>query len=136
MAAEPDGPGTVRFLSDRWIAALGDALETGVPADGGRPPLVIQQLVDHADGTISAYQIRLDAGGATAGAGVAEDATVTYRQSYEVALGIARGELDAHVEFLIGRVVISGNSEALVQHRSALAAVSKALADLPEITEF
>lgn len=126
----------VRFLSAEWVAAAGEALRgAGVTTDGG-PPLVVQQLVEHPGGIRSAYRIELDADGAEAIGGVSRDATVVYRQSYEVARGIASGELDAHVEFLMGRVVVSGDTEALVGQRGALERLSTALAGLREITEF
>ena len=126
----------VRFLSAEWVAAASEALRSaGVTTEGG-PPLVIQQLVEHPGGTRSAYRIRLDADGAEAVGGFSDDATVVYRQSYEVACGIASGELDAHVEFLMGRVVVSGDTNALVGHRAALEKLSTALAGLREITDF
>ena len=125
----------MQFLSAEWVEALGEALVAAGVSSEGRPPLVIQQLIEHADGSRSAYQVRLDAGGAEALTGVAGDATVTYRQSDEVARGIAGGDLDAHVEFLMGRVVVSGDTKALVEHRATLERVSAALAGLREITD-
>ena len=126
----------VRFLSPEWLAAATEALQSaGVTIDGG-PPLVIQQVVEHPDGIRSAYRIRLDTDGAEALGGFSDDATVVYRQSYEVASGIAGGELDAHVEFLMGRVVVSGDTKALVGHRAELERLSTALAGLREITDF
>ena len=126
----------VGFLSAEWLAAASDALRcAGVTTEGG-PPLVIQQLVEHPDGTLNTYRIRVDAAGAEAVGGSSGDATVVYRQSYEVARGIAGGELDAHVEFLMGRVIVSGDTKALVGHRAALERLSTALAGLREITDF
>lgn len=98
--------------------------------------MVVQQLVDHPDGMRSAYRICIDAGRVEALAGYAADATVTYRQTYEVARGIATGELDAHVEFLMGRVVVSGDTKALMDYRTALEGVHEALAGLRADTEF
>ncbi len=126
----------VTFLSTEWVAALGDALKDSTITTGSAPPLILQQLVDHPDGMRSAYRIRIDADGATASGGFSPDATVTFRQSYEVACGIARGELDAHVEFLTGRVVVSGDTRALVEHRATLERVHAALGDLRANTEF
>ena len=126
----------VEFLSAGWVTALSEALQAiRVTADSAAP-LVIQQIVEHPDGMRSTYRIRMDSDGAVASGGFSGDATVTYRQSYEVARGIASGELDAHVEFLMGRVVVSGDTKALVGHRAALERMSTALADLREITVF
>ena len=126
----------VKFLSTEWVAALSEALrDAGVTTDGA-PPLVIQQLVDHPDGIRSAYRIRLDSSGAEALGGFAGDATVIYRQSYEVARGIATGDLDAHVEFLMGRVVVSGDTKALMDYRATLELVHGALGDVRANTEF
>lgn len=124
------------FLSPEWLAALDELVRTGGVATGGGPPLVIQQLVEHPDGIRSAYRIRVDADGAEVLEGFSGDATVVYRQSYEVARGIACGELDAHVEFLMGRVVVSGDTKALAGHRTTLERLAGALATLRETTEF
>lgn len=126
----------VKFLSAAWLAALGELLRAGgVTTDDG-PPLVIQQFIEHSDGIRSAYRIRVDADGAEVMDGSADDATVVYRQSYEVARGIASGELDAHVEFLMGRVVVSGDTKALAGHRTTLERLAGALATLRETTDF
>ena len=126
----------VKFLSTEWVAALSESLQAAGVATEGGPPLVIQQLVEHPDGIRSTFRIRVDSDGAEAVRGFSGDATVTYRQSYEVARGIARGELDAHVEFLTGRVVVSGDTKALVSHRATLERLSTALAGLREATDF
>ena len=126
----------VRFLSPDWVAALGEALQAAGVTTEGAPPLVIQQIVEHPDGIRSTYRIRVDADGAEALGGFTGDATVTYRQSYEVARGIAGGELDAHVEFLMGRVTITGDTKALADHGATLEAMTGALAGLREATDF
>ncbi|MDE0654572.1 MAG: hypothetical protein OXI26_13100 [bacterium] len=126
----------VKFLSAEWVAALDGLLRAdGVTAESG-PPLVIQQVVEHPDGIRSTFRIRVDENRAAATGGFSGDATVTYRQSYEVARGIACGELDAHVEFLMGRVVVSGDTRALIDHRATLERITGALAGLRETTEF
>jgi len=124
------------FLSAGWVTALSEALQAAGVTTDAAAPLVIQQIVEHPDGMRSTYRIHLDADGAGALGGFSGDATVTYRQSHEVARGIARGELDAHVEFLMGRVVVSGDTEILVSHRAALEGMNDALAGLRETTDF
>ncbi len=126
----------VKFLSTQWVAALSQALQAAGVTTGGAPPLIIQQLVTHQDGTRSAYRIRLDSDGAEALGGFAADATVVYHQSYEVARGIATGDLDAHVEFLMGRIVVSGDTKALMDYGATLELVHAALGDLRSSTEF
>ena len=97
----------VRFLSPEWLAAAhrGVCRAAGVTTDGVHHRWSSSKIVEHPDGIRSAYRIRLHADGAEALGGFSDNATVVYRQSYEVARGIAGGELDAHVEFLMGRVV-------------------------------
>lgn len=129
------GP-VAKFLSAEWVATLSELLRTGGVTTEGGPPLVIQQLIEHPDGVRSTYRIRVDIDGAEAMGGFSGDATVVYRQSYEVARGIACGELDAHVEFLMGRVVVSGDTKALAGHRATLERLSSALAAMRETTDF
>ncbi len=125
-----------QFLSAGWVAALSEALQVAEVTTDAAAPLVIQQIIEHPDGMRSTYRIHIGADGAEAVGGFSGDATVIYRQSHEVARGIACGELDAHVEFLMGRVVVSGDTEALVVHRSALEGMNDALAGLRETTDF
>ena len=125
-----------RFLSAEWVAALSEALQAArVTTDGG-PPLVIQHVVDHADGTRSAYRIGLDTHGAEARVGHDAEATVTYRQDYDVARGIATGERGAHEEFLRGRLVLSGDATSLLAYRTTLKQVHEALRDVRRSTDF
>ena len=126
----------VEFLSPAWVATLNGLLRAGGVRAEDRSPLVIQQLIEHPDGIRSAYRIRVDANGAEAVAGGSDDATVTYRQSYEVARGVACGELDAHVEFLMGRIVVSGDTKALAGHRATLDRLAGALGAMRETTDF
>ena len=125
-----------RFLSTEWVAALSAALQASRVTTNGGAPLVVQHVVDHADGTQSAYLIALDAHGAEARVGHDADATVTYRQDFDVARGIATGERGAHEEFLRGRLVLSGNATALLTYRTTLQQVHEALRDVRRSTDF
>lgn len=124
------------FLSPAWVLTLSEALQAAEIATDDDPPLIIQQVVEHADGTRSAYFVRLGTSGTEALVGYADDATVTYRQSYDVACGIAAGDLDAHVEFLMGRVLVSGDTRALMDHRTTLERVHAALRSVRASTDF
>ena len=126
----------VPFLSAAWVAALDEALRTAGIVAESEPTLIIRQVVDHPGGETTTFRVRIGADGAEALPGDGGEATVTYRQSQAVARGIATGDLDAHVEFLMGRVVVTGDTKALVAHRHSLERMHAALRDLRDVTEF
>jgi putative sterol carrier protein len=82
--------------------------------------------VEHIIGTDDLafrYHVSVDASGARADIGAAQDPTVTFCQSYETAQAIRAGRLGAGEAVLLGRVEVRGDAAALVAHRGTLRAV-------------
>ena len=119
----------VKYLSPEWI----DAYNAAVAADDSvRKALkgksaVIQMVVADAPAGEVRYWLRIGDGTASVTLGDAENAEVTIRQSYETSAQVNRGELDGAKAFTQGKVKITGKMMKMMQLRSPLAQVQKAL---------
>ena len=119
----------VKYLSPEWI----DAYNAVMAADDAvRKALkgksaVIQMVVAEAPAGEIRYSLRIGDGTASVNLGDAENAEVTIRQSYETSAQVNRGELDGAKAFTQGKVKITGKMMKMMQLRSPLAEVQKAL---------
>lgn len=118
----PDGAAPVRYLSKEWAEAVTELLradETIMRAAKGRD-VTIQQVVTGAPGGEERHYLRIAGGvpSVTVGDAEAPDATVT--QSYETAVAIDKGELNAQMAFVRGRIRVEGNLLKLMQLQKLL----------------
>lgn len=127
-----------RYLSREWIDAADRALASDPTlaevAAGVR--LVVHQVVTDAPGGEIAYDVEIDDGSIRMTTGAARDADVSFTQTWTTACAVARGELSAQGAFMSGRIQISGDLAALVEHGPALAGVSDVLAALRAQTDY
>ncbi|HUF32312.1 MAG TPA: SCP2 sterol-binding domain-containing protein [Acidimicrobiales bacterium] len=117
-----------RFLSDEWVAELGDALAAGedlAEATTGTH-LTVQQVVTGDDG--GAWWVRVDGGQVRAGTGRAEDPDVTMTTDRPTAVALAQGHLAAQDAFAAGRLRLGGDITVIIRHGEALACVDDAVA--------
>lgn len=133
--------GVARFLSPEWITRLSQLVAPAAPNELDEP-LVIQNVVTEAppelagpEGTVT-YYVRLDPAGSSADAGHADDATVTFTQTYATAAAIAQGTNGAQAAFMAGELRIGGQVNALVRNQAAVAELDELLAPLRADTEF
>lgn len=133
-----------RFLSPEWIVRLDQAIAGATPGELTEA-LVIQHVVTDAPAEVSSgevssgevtYHVRLDPAGSSAAAGRADDATVTFTQTYDTAVAIASGSGGAQAAFMGGDLRIGGRVDALVRHQSIVAGLDDLLAPLRADTEF
>jgi hypothetical protein len=119
-----------RYATPEWITAFDHALAAIDLSPADRAPLVVQYALDHAPADCMPYALRVDAAGARVIPGSADDADVTFRQDYDTAVAIARGERSAQRAVLDGSIVISGDATRLIGRTSLLAAVDRAAESL------
>jgi hypothetical protein len=124
-----------RFLSAEWIAALDQALRGGA-RPGLSEPLVIQHVVTEGPDGEVAYHLRLDPAGSTAASGHADDATVTFTQTYTTAAAISSGSSSAQAAFMAGDLRLGGRVDVLMAHHAAIAELDDVLAPVRADTEF
>ena len=102
-----------------WVERCDAALRAEKGLTGG--PLCIAHSIDDQSESFS-YYVVVDADGARAATGSPDSprATVTFSQSAEVAASIRSGELTAAEAVLLGKVTVTGNASALVEHRQLI----------------
>jgi putative sterol carrier protein len=111
-----------RFLSAEWFDDLNAAADASLELkeSTARTHLTLQQVVkDGPDGDVS-YVMRIDGGGLRAEPGAASDADATFTQDYATAAAVVKGELNAQAAFMTGRIRVSGNMSALLEHQGSL----------------
>jgi putative sterol carrier protein len=119
----------VKYLSPEWIDAYNaavagdDSVRTAMKGKNA----VIQMVVAEAPEGEIHYWLRIGDGSVSAGLGDAEDAEVTISQSYDTSAKVNSGELDGQKAFTQGKVKIKGKMLKMMQLRSPLAEVQKAL---------
>ena len=82
------------------------------------------------------YRLQLDHGTTRVIEGAIDDATVTFIQTWDTAVAIARGELSAQGAFMKGLIRARGDLTQLVTHGDVLAAMDDVLAPLRAQTSY
>lgn len=121
-----------KFLSEEWAAEATTALNSheGFKNAIGAADLGIQfQTTDAPDGDVD-YYLSTSGGNATLAVGELEGADVTVKQSYDTAVGIAKGDLNTQTAFMTGKLKVSGNLAKLMMHQSAVQQWSAAVSDM------
>ncbi len=106
-----------RFLSPEWMDELTRAAAGLVSAE----QLSLQQVVSHADGSVTIYALCFGPEGLRVVPGGVECPDVALSADDETAAAINRGELSAQAALSAGRVRVQGDSGALARNQSALA---------------
>ncbi len=127
-----------RFSSPEWIAELDRALaaDEGLKRAGADVSLVVQQTVTGGPEGDATWHLVVDHGEARVAPGEAERADVTFRQSYQTAAAIARGELSAQTAFMIGELRVGGDVDVLMRHQATFDGVEDVFAAVRAGTEY
>jgi putative sterol carrier protein len=114
----------VRYLSDEWIDEVARDIESDkavATAAAAHSVAVTQVVTDTPFGEVT-YHLVCSEGKPQFGKGPVP-CDVTFRQSYETAVAIARGELNAAESFITGKVRFSGNHEKIIAAQDFFAAL-------------
>ena len=118
----------VRFLSPEWAdavkAELNASEEFRTAAANHRA--TIQQIITSAEGE-TLYWIKIADGAIDLGVGNVDVPDATIKQSYETAVELANGELNAVTGYMTGRINILGNMGMLLGLQGALAQLAVAM---------
>jgi SCP-2 sterol transfer family len=130
--------GTLRFLSLDWIAALGRA----VAADerlrqlaGAHEIGLTQVVAEGPEGEVT-YHLQVGDSEARFGPGAADPEHVRMEQSWETAVAVATGALNAQEAFVSGRIRLYGDQQRLLDAQPVFGALDHILATLRERTEY
>ena len=105
----------MRFLSPEWAEAVTSGLNASdeFKAAAASTSTTVQQVVTDAPEGELRYWLGIEAGVATMGTGDAADPQVIINQSYETAVALATGELNAVNAYMSGKLQISNVMKAM-----------------------
>lgn len=128
----------IRYLSLEWLSALTSEV-------AGSPTLqalanqhsigVTQVVTDGPEGTVI-YHLQVGDGVAAFGAGSAFPEDVRMEQTWETAVGVATGELNAQEAFIKGRIRLTGSQQTLVEAQPVFGALDGVFGSVRGHTEY
>ena len=128
----------IRYLSLEWFAALTTevAASTTMQALATEHTIGVTQVVtDGPEGTVI-YHLQVGQGLAAFGAGSAFPEDVRMEQTWETAVGVATGKLNAQEAFIKGRILLTGSQQKLVQSQAVFGALDAVFTTVRERTEY
>jgi putative sterol carrier protein len=128
----------VRYLSDEWISAIAEAvrLSDDLQARAGSQGVGLTQVVTgtpHGDVT---YHVQVRDGRITFASGAATPEDVRFTESWETAVAVATGELNAQEAFIKGAVKFSGNHQLLIDSAELFAELNNVFEAVRERTDY
>ncbi|MEN9823110.1 MAG: hypothetical protein RLZ04_1536 [Actinomycetota bacterium] len=128
----------IRYLSLDWLDAL--SAEVTASADlqrlAGEHTIGVTQVVtDGPEGTVI-YHLQVADGVAAFGPGQAFPENVRMEQTWETAIGIATGVLNAQEAFIKGRILLTGDQTALLAAQPVFGALDAVFRLIAERTEY
>jgi len=128
----------IRYLSLEWL----DALTAEVAADGALQQLatqhtigVTQVVTDGPEGTVI-YHLQVGGGVAAFGAGQAFPEDVRMEQTWDTAVGVATGALNAQEAFIKGRLLLTGDQQKLMESQPVFGALDAVFRNVRERTNY
>ena len=102
-----------KFLSQEWLDET-RALAADQPDRPGASAKMQYVVTGGPDGDVSYYWVLENGKLLESKVGTLDDAEVTLTQSYDDAVKVQKGELDANAAFMQGRVKVTGNMAKLM----------------------
>ena len=131
-------PAKVRYLSLEWIdeltrviagddalRSLADTLEIGVT----------QVVSDGPEGDVT-YHLQVGDGAASFGAGAAVPEHVRMEQTWDTAVAVATGSLNAQEAFVNGQIRLFGDQQRLLDAQPVFGALDAVFTDVRERTDY
>lgn len=133
----PDGA-RVRYLSLAWIDELTKqvaASEEMAELAGAHRLGVTQVVTDGPEGTV-VYHLQVGDGRASFGPGAADPEDLRMQQSWETAVGVATGTLNAQEAFISGRIAINGDPQLVLASQPVFGALDGVFNSVRPRTEY
>jgi hypothetical protein len=130
--------GVIRYLSLEWLDALTSEVDanTALQSLAAQHSIGVTQVVTGGpEGTV-VYHLQVADGAARFGAGVADPEDVRMEQTWDTAVGVATGELNAQEAFIKGRILLTGSQQRLVESQPVFGALDAVFANVRERTEY
>lgn len=129
---------TVRYLSLDWIAELSRvvAADDDIRALAQSHRIGVTQVVtDGPEGDVT-YHLNVGDGAAAFGAGAADPEDVRMEQTWDTAVAVATGELNAQEAFVTGRIRLHGDQQRLLEAQPVFGALDAVFSDVRQRTDY
>ena len=128
----------IRYLSLEWLEALTTEVEANaaLQALAGQHQIGVTQVVTGGPEGNVVYHLQVGEGAARFGAGPAEPEDVRMEQTWDTAVGVATGEVNAQEAFIRGRILLTGNQQLLVESQAVFGALDAVFTSVRERTEY
>jgi putative sterol carrier protein len=128
----------VRYLSLDWIDAVDRAVAANEPIQELAPTHeigVTQIVTDGPDGDVT-YHLQVGDGAIAFAAGPADPEHVRMEQSWETAVAVATGSLNAQEAFVSGRIRLHGDQQRLLDSQPLFGALDSVFKAVREETVY
>ena len=128
----------VRYLSLAWIDELSPVVagDDEIGRLAGQHEIGVTQVVsDGPEGDVT-YHLQVAAGRARFGPGAAEPEHVRMEQSWDTAVAVATGDLNAQEAFVNGHIRLFGDQQRLLEAQPVFGALDAVFADVRTRTEY
>jgi len=128
----------VRYLSLEWIDALSSEVASSDRLAALAKDLTVgvtQVVTDGPEGDVI-YHLQVGDGVASFGAGPAEPEDVRMQQSWDTAVGVAEGTLNAQDAFLGGKILLTGDRTKLMEAQPVFGELDAVFRSVRERTEY
>ncbi|CAB4887604.1 unannotated protein [freshwater metagenome] len=116
----------MRYLSLDWIDAVADeaAANPDVAAAAADCSIGVTQVVTDAPEGVVVYSLQVLDGQVLFSAGAAFPEHVRFEQTWETAVGVATGVMNAQEAFIQGRILLTGDQQKLMDNQAVFGAMS------------
>ena len=131
-------PGEVRYLSLDWINALSAEVTSSahMAEIADQHTIGVTQIIsDGPEGDV-VYHLDVRNGSASFGAGPADPEDVKMEQSWETAVAVATGSLNAQGAFINGHIRLYGDQQKLLDSHPVFGALDAVFATVRERTRY
>lgn len=133
-----DVAATVRYLSLGWIDELTAVVARDEPLQklAGDHRIGVTQVVSGGPEGEVIYHLQVGDGDARFGPGPADPEDVRMEQSWDTAVAVATGELNAQDAFVNGHIRLYGDQQKLLDSQPVFGALDAVFADVRQRTEY
>ncbi len=116
----------MRYLSLDWIDAVADEAATNahVAVAAAECSIGVTQVVTEAPDGVIIYSMQVLDGQVLFAAGAAFPEDVRFEQTWDTAVGVATGALNAQEAFIQGRILLTGDQQKLMDNQAVFGAMS------------
>jgi putative sterol carrier protein len=128
----------IRYLSLEWIDALSDEVgrDPRLATLGATHSIGVTQVVTGGPEGDVVYHLQVGDDSVAFGAGAAQPEDVRMEQSWDTAVAVATGQMNAQDAFIGGRILFSGDQQKLVDAQPVFGALDSVFASVRQRTEY